>query len=340
MKPYSSRQAKKPSRLKKILRWAGYTGLALLVLLVLGVIGYTVAYFKPSLSTEQMAAQWAPPPSQLIDVNGVRVHVLDLGPHDDPKPIVMIHGTESGMTTWFRWAETLQKRRRVILLDLPGFGLSDRLPDPPDEPSGQADSAAYARFVLALLDKLGVSHCSLVGHAFGGEVAWQMAYLAPERITRMTLIAPDGFPDKPWKVPLDVALASTPVVKWLGLITRPRWVVERGVRARFADRNKVTPEIVERYYTLPLHAGNRLAQIERLEHNLYSAPTSRLQALHLPTLILWGELDRQSPSEQAYWFGRDVAGSQVVILDNLGHVPQEEDPDRVLNDQIYGFMIK
>lgn len=333
MKPYSSRQAKKPSRFKKFLRWAGYVGLGVLVLMLLGVAGYTVAYFKPSLSTEQMAAQWAPAPSQFVEVDGVRVHVRDLGPRDDAAPIVMIHGTESGMTAWFRWAEILERRRRVILMDLPGFGLSDRLKI--DQPG----SADYARFVLALLDKLGVKNCSLVGHAFGGEVAWQMAYLAPERITRMTLIAPDGYPEKPWKVPLDDALASMPVVKWLGLITRPRWVVKQGVIDRFADRNKVTPEIVDRYFTLPLHEGNRLAQIERLDNDLYSPPTSRLAALHLPTLILWGELDRQSPSEQAYWFGRSLTGSQVVILDNLGHVPQEEDPDRVLNDQIYSFLI-
>lgn len=334
MKPYPGRETKKTSKFKKFLRWSGYIGLALLVLLALGVAGYTVAFFKPSLSTEDMAAQWAPAPSQFVDVAGVHVHVRDLGPRDDPSPIVMIHGTDSGMTAWFRWAETLQKRRRVILLDLPGFGLSGRLE------ADREGSAAYARFMLALLDKLGVAKCSLVGHAFGGEVAWQTAYLAPDRITRMTLIAPDGYPSAPWKVPLDEALARAPVVKWLTLITRPRWVVEQGVEDRFADRNKVTPDVIDRYFALPLHEGNRRAQIARLEQGLFSSPTSRLAALNLPTMILWGELDRQSPSEQAYWFGRDVKGSKVVILDNIGHVPQEEDPDHVLNDEVYSFMTK
>lgn len=276
MKTYPSRQPK-PSRFKKFLRWSGYAGLVLLVLLLLATVAYTAVFFKPSLSTDKMAEQWAPPPSQFIDLNGVKVHVRDLGPRDDAHPIVMIHGTDTGMTTWFRWADTLQKRRRVILMDLPGFGLSGTLDD------GQEGSAAYARFVLALLDKLGVKQCSLIGHAFGGEVAWQMAYLAPERVSRMTLIAPDGYPAQPWKVPLDERLASTPVVNWIGLITRPRWVVEQGVEERFADRNKITPEIVDRYYALPLHEGNRWAQITRLRHGLYGSPTSRLAALHLPT---------------------------------------------------------
>jgi pimeloyl-ACP methyl ester carboxylesterase len=334
MKPYSSRSDKKPSRFKKLLRWSAYLGVALAGVALLALAAYTVVFFKPSLSTEQMAAQWAPAPSKFVDVAGVRVHVRDLGPQDDARPIVMIHGTDTGMTAWLRWADVLQKRRRVILLDLPGFGLSDTLPD------GGEGSAAYARFMLALLDQLGVRQCSLVGHAFGGEVAWQTAYLAPDRITRLTLIAPDGYPTQPWKVPLDEELASLPVIKWLGLVTRSRWVIERGVEDRFADHNKITPEIVDRYFALPLHEGNRRAQIMRLEHGLFGSPTSRLSALHLPTLIIWGELDRQSPSEQAHWFGRDVAGSQVLVVDNIGHVPQEEDPDRVLNDQVYGFLTK
>lgn len=334
MKPYSRNQPKKPSKFKRVLRWASYVSLGLVVLMLLGVVAYTVVFFKPSMSTEQMAAQWAPAPSQFIDVAGVRVHVRDLGPRDDPHPIVMIHGTDSGMTAWFRWADTLQKRRRVILIDLPGFGLSGQLEE------GQDGSAAYARFMVVLLDTLGVQKCLLIGHAFGGEVAWQTAYLAPERVTRMVLVAPDGYPSQPWKVPLDEALARAPVVKWLTMITRPRWVIEQGVQDRFADRNKITPDVVDRYFAMPLHEGNRRAQIERLEHCLFSSPTSRLSGLHLPTLIVWGELDRQSPSEQAYWFGRDIQGSQVVILDNIGHVPQEEDPDRMLSDQIYSFINK
>jgi len=334
MKPYSHRSDKKPTRFKKFLRWSGYLGLAMVGLVLLATLAYCVVFFKPGLSTEQMAAQWAPAPSQFVDVNGVRVHVRDLGPRDDPHPIVMIHGTDSGMTAWFAWADVLQKRRRVILMDLPGFGLSGTLAD------GQEGSAAYARFMLALLDQLGVRQCSLVGHAFGGEVAWQTVYLAPDRFTRLTLIAPDGYPIEPWRVPIDEQLATAPMVNWLNLFTRSRWVVERGVEDRFADLNKITPEVVDRYFALPLHEGNRRAQRARLERNLFSSPTSRLASLHLPTLIIWGELDKQSPSEQAYWFGRDVVGSNVLVIDNIGHVPQEEDPGRVLNDQVYGFITK
>lgn len=339
MKPYSSsRPAPKPSRFKKILRALGWLLLGLGVAAVLAVLGLSVVFLKPSQSAEQLAAeavvQWPLAPSQFVEVDGVSVHVRDLGPRDDHQPIVMIPGTDSGMTAWYRWAEVLHQRRRLILLDLPGLGLSGALPDV------REGSTAYARFMLHLLDRLGVQQCSLVGHALGGEVAWQTAYLAPERIARLTLIAPQGYPTEPWAVPLDEQLASTPALRWLTLWSRSRWVVERGMRVRIADQNKISPELIDRYYVLPLHEGNRRAQIKRLEQRLFASPTARLKTLHLPALILWGELDRQAPSEQAHWFARDIPGAKMLVLDNVGHVPHEEDPDRLLNDQVYGFIIK
>jgi pimeloyl-ACP methyl ester carboxylesterase len=62
----------------------------------------------------------------------------------------------------------------------------------------------------------------------------------------------------------------------------------------------------------------------------YSGQLADLKALTMPTLILWGGRDRLIPLEFGQRFARDIAGSRLVVFDELGHVPHEEDPARTV----------
>jgi pimeloyl-ACP methyl ester carboxylesterase len=77
-----------------------------------------------------------------------------------------------------------------------------------------------------------------------------------------------------------------------------------------------------------LRAGNRRALLSFLEQMRIGADAERIRELSLPTLILWGRRDRQLPLTDAYRFERDIAGSQLVVFDDLGHGPHVEDPPR------------
>ena len=89
------------------------------------------------------------------------------------------------------------------------------------------------------------------------------------------------------------------------------------------------PELVDRYYELTLRAGNRRALAKRFQQMLVSNG-EHIKTLKQPTLVLWGGKDRLIPPENGREFARDIAGSRLVIFDDLGHVPQEEDAGRTV----------
>ncbi|MEO5732508.1 MAG: alpha/beta hydrolase [Rubrivivax sp.] len=281
----------------------------------------------PDRPVQTLVAQWAPPPSDFIDVNGQTVHIRDVGPREDPTPLLLIHGTGSSLHTWEGWAQVLKSQRRVISFDLPGFGLtgpfSGRYP-----PNDYSDSA-YVRFVLDLMDTLAVPRAVIVGHSMGGEIAWQLAAQAPQRVAALVLVDAVGPAFTPQSVPIGFRLARVPglsrITEWL----LPRSVIAEGLQDVYGDPSKVTPELIDRHFELLLREGNRHALGLRLQQQrLDGAEVDRIAALTLPTLILWGSRDRLVPPEVGEKFQQLIQGSQRVEFDGLGHLPQEENPGR------------
>ena len=317
MRARKKKPARKPPYLKR-------GAAALAALLLIGLASYVAVFFRTDRSLSDMTERWVQTPSRFIDVQGVQVHVRDIGKPDDRVPIVLLPGSESGLFAYEPWMAPLSKDRRVVAVDLPGFGLSAGMPE------DDYRSEAYARFVVALLDQLGVQRCVLVGYGFAGEVAWQTAYAHPERVARMVLVTPQGYPSDPWRRSLDDQLLRWSPTAWLGRFTRSRAVVEIGLQDRFNQPELISGELLDRYTELPLHEGNRRAQMLRRAQDRDGNQVERFRTLQAPTLILWGENDRQAPAQQALWFERDIAGSKALMLSHVGHLPLEEAPDRTL----------
>ena len=101
------------------------------VLLVLGlsVAGFIGLNWAPDRPVEELQARWAPAPSQFIELMGMQVHLRDEGPRDDAEPLLLLHGTSASLHTWEGWVADLKRTRRVISVDLPGFGLTGPFPD-------------------------------------------------------------------------------------------------------------------------------------------------------------------------------------------------------------------
>lgn len=282
----------------------------------------------PDLPATALAGRWAPAPSSFIDLHGQLVHLRDEGPRGDPLPIVLVHGTSASLHTWEGWVKGLRTQRRVITFDLPAFGLTGPFTGRYAQRPYHGDE--YARFVLDLLDHLGVQRAVLGGNSLGGEVAWRVAAMAPERVDRLVLVDAVGPAFTPQSVPLGFLVASTPGLRWMTEYLLPRELVAASVRGVYADPTRVTDDVIERYYQLTLREGNRAALVQRLKVMKNGEHVERLQTLRQPTLVLWGEQDRLIPVSVAHEFQRRIAGSQLDVLPNLGHVPQEEDPQRSL----------
>ncbi len=284
----------------------------------------------PDRAPETLVARWAPPPSDFIAVKGQAVHLRDQGPRADAAPIVLLHGTAASLHTWEGWATALSKERRVITLDLPGFGLTGPFAGQytPDDYRGDT----LARFVIDVLDQLGVPRFIVGGNSLGGEVAWRIASLVPGRVQRLILVDASGTAFQPDSVPLGFVIARLPVVRRLGEYLLPRALVAQGVMNVYGDPGRVTSDLVDRYYELTLREGNRRALGLHLQQLEPGADSARIAALKLPTLILWGQRDHLIPLAQAAEFKRLIAGSELVVFDGLGHVPQEEDAPRTVGE--------
>jgi len=299
------------------------------VLLMLTALALTLSR-APDRAVSTLVARWAPPPSEFVEIKGQLVHYRDEGPRsngtDGPPPIVLIHGTSASLHTWEGWVKALKAQRRVITFDLPGFGLTG--PFAGQYEAGNYSGDAYARFVVDLLDALKVDRAVLGGNSLGGEVAWRTAYLAPPRVAALVLVDAAGPPFVPESMPLGFRMARIPVLNRISEVALPRALVEEGVKSVYGDPSKVTPELVDRYFELTLREGNREALRLRMQHLVAGEHAERIATLKQPTLILWGGRDKLIPPATGRQFQQQVAGSQLVLFDELGHVPQEEDPVR------------
>ena len=183
--------------------------------------------------------------------------------------------------------------------------------------------------MAALLDQLGVRRAVLAGNSLGGGVAWRTAVQHPDRVSRLVLVDASGYPLQSTSVPLGFRLAQIDALQPVLRHLLPRRMIESSVRNVYADPNKVTPELVDRYYELTLRAGNRESLTQRMKLRETDAQSAGLiPTLQQPTLILWGVQDRLIPEPSGQRFHKDIAGSTYVVFDGLGHVPQEEDPAR------------
>jgi pimeloyl-ACP methyl ester carboxylesterase len=294
-------------------------GAVLGLLVVLAGVSVGLAW-EPDRPVTALAARWAPAPSQFIEVNGVKAHVRDEGPRDDPQPLVLLHGTAASLHTWDGWVEALKPRRRVIRVDLPGFGLTGPTPD------GRYDIGVYTRFVTGLMDRLGVKQAVVVGNSFGGYVAWKTAVDQPARVGKLVLVDAGGYDYKAQSVPIGFKLAQIPALRPLMSNLLTRGMIESSVRNVYGDPSRVTPELVERYFELTLREGNRAALSGRFGQNKAGEFEAQIKQVKQPTLIIWGGQDKLIPPDNADRFQKDIIGSRLAVFDGLGHVPHEEDP--------------
>lgn len=310
------RARRRSGPVRHLLRIAGIA----LALCLLALVGLALVYREPDRSVAQLAARWAPPPSQFVAVGGMQVHLRDEGPRDDPIPVVLMHGTAASLHTWDGWTAALIPRHRVIRFDLPGFGLTGPTPD------GVYGIDRYVATVVGVMDALGVPRFVLGGNSLGGYVAWATALSHPERVAALVLVDAAGYRYESQSVPLAFTLARTPVVGKLFEQVLPRSLIESSLRNVYGDPSKVTPELVDRYFELATRAGNRQALVARFEQTQPGALAERVHEIAVPTLILWGAGDRLIPPPFGERFAGEIRDSRLLVFPGLGHVPQEEDP--------------
>lgn len=283
---------------------------------LVAAVGSALLLWTPDRSRESLEAKYLRAPADMIEVDGVRLHVRDDGPRN-ARAVVMLHGFGSSLHTWEAWSNGLDDRMRVIRFDLPGTGLS-----PPD-PSGDYTDARTVRLLLALLDKLGLERASVIGNSIGGRIAWNFAAQHPGRVDKLVLVAPDGFASPGFEYGKAPAVPSI-----MGIMRHvlPKSVLRMNLAPSYGDRTRLSDETVTRYHDLMLAPGVRGAVLERMQQTRLQPPEALLARIDAPVLLVWGERDAMIPVANAADYTKNLRDSRVVAFPTLGHVPQEEAP--------------
>jgi pimeloyl-ACP methyl ester carboxylesterase len=164
----------------------------------------------------------------------------------------------------------------------------------------------------------------------GGNFAWNYALRYPADVLGLILVDAAGAP--PVKAqqggrPSYFSVVETPVLSGYFSKATPKAVFRSLLKQVYADDTKLTPALVDRYYTLMRREGNRQAFIDRAAQR--DGQTNRfadLKTLELPVLILWGAKDAWIPVSDAHRFLKQLPHASLVVFEHLGHVPMEEDP--------------
>lgn len=263
-------------------------------------------------------------PGRYVDVDGVSVHV-ELEGTDGP-PIVLLHGFGASTWSWRELIPALASDHRVVAVDLPGFGASQRARDPE-----VYSRRAQVDLIVGVLDRLGLDAVHLVGHSYGGALAQNVAALAPERVRSLVLVdaaAPD-YPDARRR-----ALAGLRPLVWTfvhGVALRPL-TVERILRRSFADDDLVDDALIRGYLDRLRVEGAVDAYVALTKPLDVAAPRVRPEEIRTPTLAVWGAEDVLIPPEVAREEAARFPDVRFVEIPHCGHIPQEECPEPLLRE--------
>lgn len=256
-----------------------------------------------------------------------RVAYQDVG---DGDTLLLIHGIAGSSATWRAVTPQLSKRYRVVAPDLPGHGKSAK-------PRGDYSLGAFAVWLRDLLDELGITRVTVVGHSLGGGVAMQFAYQHRDYCRRVVLIGSGGLgPDLNWIL----RILSAPGAELVLPVIAPQpmlnlgakvgsWLTSAGVRSPRAG------EMWNAYASLS-DRQTRQAFLRTLRSvmDYRGQAVSALSKMHLthglPTLLIWGDQDRIIPVAHGYAAHAAVPGSRLEVLAGVGHFPHVESPTAVV----------
>ncbi|QTD56724.1 alpha/beta fold hydrolase [Parasphingorhabdus cellanae] len=303
--------------------------IAFRILVALAVI-LVAAFFifrTPDTDRAEMIAKYSNEASQFLDDGlGGQIHYRDEGNKDGPA-ILLIHGSNSLLQTWEPVVALLGEKYRLISLDLYGHGLTG--------PQANGDYSADANIAAAVkvLDTLNVEQAYWVGNSMGGWLSWRAGLAVPDRVSGLVLIDASGAQTEEKVKPyLGARLAQSSIGQLLLPEITPKFLVRSSLEENFAQPERLTDELVTRYWELLRFPGNREAAVTRGKTAREPEKWTEVGTLEMPVLLLWGEQDKVIPLSHAKAFEQAIPGSKLITYADAGHLPMEETPDQVARD--------
>lgn len=302
-------------------------GLLLIILIILSGIGLALVNRQIDLSETDDATANAP--GRFAMLQGYQIHYQLLGDPAAGQPVLLVHGFGvPGGAEWRRLAPLLAADRPVIIVDLLGFGHSERVSAPVPALSHRGQAA----LLVDLLDTLGVTAVDVIGASYGGGVAAQMALDAPDRVDRIVFVDGQvydlggGFFGVLGGLPLGIGRA----IGWSFQGASPS---AEQIAASFCQQGAFCPqEGADGWADLRPFArikGTADTLVAFSRTPLEARIPAEISAITQPALVIWGSADTIIPPKQGERLAAELPNAQLHILPGLWHTPHLEAPDQV-----------
>jgi pimeloyl-ACP methyl ester carboxylesterase len=245
-----------------------------------------------------------------VEIFGQKIYYLEAGSGPE---VILLHGLGGDNGNWRMTLPALASNFHVYAPDQIGFGQSDK-------PLINYRVATLVDFLNAFYKKLGITKATLVGNSLGGWVAMNFALQYPDKVNRLVLVDSAGYS---FKRTGGVAPAREVL---LGLNPSSLAGTKQLMAIVFHNKAFSSDAVAEQVFTEHLRKNDGYTINSFVDSILRGEDfvDGKLGALKAPTLIVWGRDDMLVPLASGKALAEDIAGSQTVVLDDCGHVPQME----------------
>lgn len=261
-----------------------------------------------------------------LTVEGRRTRVRIAGDPDRP-PVLLLHGIGRSLEDWAPQFDRLARTHRVIALDIPGFGFSDR-------PRQHITLPVLARGVAETVAALGEKRpLHVIGNSLGGAVAMQLLAFEPEQVESLVLVNSAGFGSE---VTPALRLLALPGIGYLATRHTTRLAAQMNERLIFADKSLVTKERIDHALAIAEQPGpgdvtyetaRALATGRGIRPEWRTELIAAVAKHPRPTLVVWGDRDRVLPAEHMNTARQLLPHAETHVYTGVGHMPQIECPD-------------
>lgn len=262
-----------------------------------------------------------------IVTNGVRLHYVTQG---EGPLMLMLHGFPEFWYSWRHQIPEFAKDYKVVAVDLRGYNDSEK----PKEQSAYV-MAEFIKDVAGIIRGLGYKSCVLVGHDWGGAIAWCFAYSHPEMVQKLIVLNiphPIKFTEglmNPQQLMRSsyIFFFQLPLVPELAIQANDYQAIERTLRGMAVDKTTFSDEDIEKYKNAMAKRGALTAALNYYR-NLFQGFLfgKKWGVLEVPTLMIWGEDDIPLGKELTYGTDAYVRDFQLRYIPNCSHWVQQERP--------------
>lgn len=260
---------------------------------------------------------------EFLDLADARLYYYAAGTRGAGDPVLFLHGFPTSGHLWSDVVPLIPAGHRLVILDLLGYGRSDR------PLKRRVDIRAHATRTIAVMDELRITKACIVGHGLGGGIAQSLAVHHPDRVSHLCLVDSVAFGEWPTLEARNVR-ALLPIIRLLppGVLTS---VLKRDLLRGYSNHDHAAHSVDQylRQFSSPDGRAALVAHVRALSSGETRDIAPRLASITAPTAIVWGQQDRVTPLRVGKKLAAMIPDATLDVIPGARHFTPEEAPRQV-----------